>query len=121
MAAEEAAETFAAQIIAVSLLLEKAEGFPYAEKNRVEKLVDTTALYCDSANLSPHCRLVLLHVITSHIIVRKCRNRRKLKSSGLSGAQVQEDRESVCAYIPFRPTTAPDPPCVTAIHESAPA
>ena len=61
MAVEEAAKTFATQIIAVQVLPKKAEGYPCAEKSHAEKVVDTTAPYCDSANLSPHCLLVLLH------------------------------------------------------------
>lgn len=61
MAAEEATGTFAAQIIVIPALPEKAEGYLCAEKSHTEKVVDTTAPYCDSANLSPHYLLVLLH------------------------------------------------------------
>ena len=61
MEAEEAAETFAAQIIAVPALPEKAEGYPCAKKSHAVKVVDTTAPYWNSTNLSPHCLLVLLH------------------------------------------------------------
>lgn len=123
VATEVDAETSAAQIIAVPLLLEKVEGYPCAEKNRVEKLVDTTALCCDSTSLSPHCRLALLHDHFPH-------HHPKMPEQAQAGdlwfvvwtdAQVQEDPESVCACIPFRPSTVLDPPCVTAILESSPA
>ena len=53
------AELRAAQIIVVPRLLEKTEGYPHSEKTHAEKLVDMTALCCDSVNLSPHCLLAL--------------------------------------------------------------